>query len=554
MNATSTGAETDIITIELVKNALNSAALEMQATIERTAYSQGIREVGDVSSSMFDARGRLIAQAVAMPVQLAGSGVAMKQVLASFPIETMSPGDIFILNDPFQGGSHPPDLILTMPYYLDDELVGFGCSYAHHTDVGGMSPGSSPPTSTEIYQEGLLIPPLRLMVRGEWNETLIGILRTNSRLPDMLLGDVRAQVASLTIGHERLVEIMRRFGRETIDTATDELLARTLQGFRRAIEAVPDGVYEFEDFLDDDGIDRGTPIPIRTAVTIEGDHITVDFTGTSGQVRGSLNCPRANSLSAVYATLKLVIDPEDQVANNEGIYEAIDVILPEGSLLNPHAPAAVSSRPETQARIGNVVMGAMAKALPQTAVAQDSGQSAVYRLSGNHPRTGKRFYKNEVIVGGWGAQSYRNGPDAADFPASNMSNGPVEAIEMDFPVRIERYELRADSGGEGRYRGGLGLIREVRALSDMELSVRAERQIIPPHGIEGGDDGEVGAWIMERADGTVEKLADKQGGLQFRAGDLLRVLTPGGGGYGDPATRSPEDIDRDLRQGKRSPR
>lgn len=547
---TTTASGLDVITIELVKNALNSAALEMQATIERTAYSQGIREVGDVSSSMFDAQGRLIAQAVAMPVQLAGSGVAMKQVLESFPVESMSEGDIFILNDPFQGGSHPPDLILTMPYYLDGELVGFGCSYAHHTDVGGMSPGSSPPTSTEIYQEGLLIPPLRLMEKGEWNETLVGILRTNSRLPDMLLGDVRAQVASLRIGRDRLIEIMERFGRTTIDAATDELLARTLLGFRRAIGGVPDGVYEFEDYLDDDGIDRGVAIPIHVTVTVAGEHITVDFTGTADQVRGSLNCPRANSLSAVYATLKLVVDPEDLVANNEGIYEAIDVILPEESLLNPRSPGAVSSRPETQARIGNVVMGAMAQALPLTAVAQDSGQSAVYRLSGNHPRTGKRFYKNEVIVGGWGAQSYRNGPDAADFPASNMSNGPIEAIEMDFPVRIERYELRADSGGDGQYRGGMGLIREVRALTDIELSVRAERQIIAPHGIEGGKDAEVGAWYLERADGTTEKLLDKQGGLAFRTGDLLRVLTPGGGGYGDPALRDRDDIERDRREGK----
>jgi N-methylhydantoinase B len=544
----------DVITIELVKNALNSAALEMQATIERTAYSQGIREVGDVSSSLFDREGRLIAQAVAQPVQLAGAAVALRHILAAYPADSMHEGDAFILNDPFQGGSHAPDLIIVMPFYLEGALLGFGCSYAHHTDVGGMSPGSSAPMATEIYQEGLLIPPLRLIEDDVWNPTLVAMISTNSRLPHLVMGDLRAQVASLRIGKDRLLEIIDRFGLATINTATEELLRRTSEGFRRAIQEIPDGVYTYEDFLDDDGVDIGVPIPIRVAITIAGDSIKVDFTGTAKQVKGSLNCPNANSVSAIYATLKLVIDPHDLVHNNEGVYEVIEIVLPEGSLLNPLSPAAVSSRPETQARIGNVIMGAMAQALPEGAVAQDSGQVAVYRISGTHPRTGKRFYRNEVVVGGWGGQSYRNGPDAADFPSSNMSNGPVEALEMDFPVRVERYELRADSAGDGQYRGGLGLIREVRALTDMDLSVRAERHVLPPRGIFGGQDGQVGAWFLERADGEVEHLRCKQGDIEFRTGDLLRILTPGGGGYGDPADRDPGDIDRDILQEKETAR
>jgi N-methylhydantoinase B len=544
----------DVVTIELVKNALNSAALEMQATIERTAYSQGIREVGDVSSSLFDRAGRLIAQAVAQPIQLAGAAVALRHIMAAFPPDTMKDGDAFILNDPFQGGSHAPDLIIVMPFYRSSILLGFGCSYAHHTDVGGMSPGSSAPMATEIFQEGILIPPLRLLENDEWNATLMAMISTNSRLPHLVTGDMRAQVASLRIGKNRLMEIIDRFGADTISTATDQLLTRSSQGFRRAIEAIPDGVYRFEDYLDDDGVNLGVPVPIRVAVTIAGDSIKVDFTGTANQVRGSLNCPEANSISAVYATLKLVIDPDDQVPNNEGVYDAINVVLPKGSLLNPDAPAAVSSRPETQARIGNVLMGAMAQALPDTAVAQDSGQVAVYRISGSHPRTGRRFYRNEVVVGGWGGQSYRNGPDGVDFASSNMSNGPVEALEMDFPVRVERYALRPDSAGDGKYRGGLGLVREIRALTDMDLSVRAERHVIAPRGIFGGGDAQVGAWLLERASGEVEHLRCKQGDIEFREGDLLRILTPGGGGYGDPAERNLKELEEDIIQGKRTTR
>lgn len=536
----------DVITLELVKNALNAAAVEMQATVERTAYSQIIREVGDASSSLFDRRGRLVAQATALPIQLAGSSVAVKEVLKAFPAHTMRPGDIFILNNPFYGGSHPPDLILTMPYFIDGELAGLGCNYAHHHDVGGMSPASIPPLSTEIYQEGILIPPLRLMDAGAMNETLVVMLRDNVRLPEDLMADLRAQIAALRVGEERFAEVNARFGRAVVQAATDELLARSEAAFREAVRSIPEGRYEYEDYLDDDGFSPGVPIPIHVCVTVSGDEIHLDFSRTARQTRGSLNCPLASSLSAVYAVLKVIVDPHDAIPNNEGVYSAVRVTIPAGSLLNPLRPASVSSRPETQARIANVVMGALAAAVAERVMAQDSGQMAVAMFSGTDPRTGKYFVKTEVGVGGWGGRSTSDGPDALDLVVSNLSNTPVEALEMGYPLRVDRYELLPDSGGAGRHRGGLGMLREIRALSYVNLAVRGERQSIAPRGFFGGRDGTPAKWLLTRAGGEPQTLACKQAGIEMKAGDVLTMITPGGGGYGPPGERDPRLIEDDL--------
>jgi N-methylhydantoinase B len=549
MTGTHTKPAVDVITIELVKNALNGIAQEMQTTLERTAHSQTIREVGDASSALFDVSGQLIAQALSLPVQLAGSSVAVKEILKYCPAEQMREGDVFVLNHAYYGGSHAPDVILVMPYYRKGKLVGLGCSYAHQVDVGGMLPGSTPPLSTEIFQEGLLIPPMRMIDAGEVNETLMSIIKANSRKPDSVMGDIRAQLASLSLGAARFDEVLTRFGEGVVVCAIAELIERTRIGFRRLIGEIPDGIYEYEDVLDDDGFDD-TPIPIRVKLTVVGEKITVDFTGTSKQVRGSLNCPYANSLSSVYAALKIFLDPRDEIPNNEGCYASISIILPKGSLLNPNAPGSVASRPETQARISNVVMGALGLALPDRAVAQDHGQVAIYRMSGTDPSTGKFFYKSEPLPGGWGGRNGSDGPDVVDFPVANLNNTPIEALESQFPLRVERYELRADSAGEGRYRGGLGLHREVRALVKLDLSVRAERHRFSPRGIFGGGDAKTGAFILTRTDGRTEKLPCKAAGIVLQAGDLLTILTPGGGGYGPPAERDTAQIEKDIRQGK----
>ena len=544
----------DVVTVELVKNALNGIAQEMQTTLELTAHSQAIREVGDASSALFDPAGQIIAQALSLPVQLAGSSVAVKEIIKWFPPATMKDGDIYILNHAYYGGSHPPDIILVMPYFRDGRLVGYGCSYAHHVDVGGMLPGSTPPLSTELFQEGMLIPPMKLRDAGEMNATLLAILQANSRRPDTVMGDLRAQMAALSTGAVRFNETMTRFGEQVIVDAVAELIERTRIGFRRLIHDIPDGTYEYNDVLDDDGYDLVNAIPVCCKITVAGDELTVDFTGTAKQVRGSLNCPLANSLSAVYAALKIYLDPHDEIANNEGCYDAITIILPEGSLVNPKSPGSVSSRPETQARISNVIMGALGLALPDRAVAQDHGQVAIYRVSGNDPKTGKFFYKSEPLPGGWGGRNGSDGPDVVDFPVANLNNTPIEAMEMQFPLRVERYELRKDSGGDGKYRGGLGLHRDIRALSSMNLSVRAERHRFSPRGIFGGEDAMMGAFLLTRTDGSVEKLPCKAAGIELHAGDILTVLTPGGGGYGNPEDRAPELIERDLREGKMSKR
>lgn len=552
-NRTAGKPKIDVVTVELVKNALNGVAQEMQTTLERTAHSQAIREVGDASSALFDAEGRLIAQALSLPVQLAGSSVAVKEIMKWCPTDQMRQGDVFVLNHAYYGGSHPPDVILVMPYYRNKRLCGLGCSYAHQVDVGGMLPGSTPPLSTELFQEGLLIPPMRMVDAGRMNETLIEIIKANSRKPDSVMGDIRAQLASLNLGAARYDDMLNRFGDDIVDTAIKELIERTRVGFRRLIGDIPDGVYEYDDVLDDDGFDD-TPIPIRVKIIVEGEKLTVDFTGTSKQVRGSLNCPYANSLSAVYAALKIYLDPHDEIPNNEGCYAAIDVVLPQGSLLNPNPPGSVSSRPETQARISNVIMGALGIALPDRAVAQDHGQVSIYRMSGTDPKTGKFFYKSEPLPGGWGGRRDADGPDVVDFPVANLNNTPIEAMEMQFPLRVERYELRTDSGGEGRFRGGLGLRRDIRALTPLDLSVRAERQRFSPRGIFGGGNAMMGEYILTRTDGRTEKLPCKAAGIKMESGDVLTILTPGGGGYGPATDRDATAIERDIREGKVTPK
>jgi N-methylhydantoinase B len=540
----------DVITVELVKNALHVAALEMQATVLRTAHSHVIRETADVSSSIFDPQGRLVAQALALPLQLAGSSVAIKEVFKVFPMDTMRPGDVFILNDPFHGGSHAPDIILTMPYFIDEELSGFGCCYAHHRDVGGMSPGSIPPLSTEIYQEGIVIPPLRLMESGVFNETLITMLMANTRLGDTLMADIRAQLAALRVGQTNIGEVMKRFGRGTVIGAMESFLTRSKVAFLKEIERIPDGVYEFEDFLDDDGFTMGVPIPVRVTITVKGDKLAVDFTGTAPQIRGSLNCPVASSLSAVYAVLKVIVDPRDLIPNNEGVYSAVEITLPTGSLLNPAPPASVSSRVETQFRISNVVMGAFAKALPERVMAQDCGSVAVSVFSGTRPESGKRWFAGGgTITGGWGGRYESDGPSALDVIISNISNTPVEALEMDFPLMVDRYELAPDSAGAGRYRGGFGLRRDMRTLVPVEVAVRAERHALAPQGLFGGLNAAPGSFMLIRTNGTKERLRCRQAGISMEPNDILTALTPGGGGYGPPAERDPALVADDLLNG-----
>jgi N-methylhydantoinase B len=540
----------DVITVELVKNALHVVALEMQATLVRTAHSHTIREVVDASSSIFDPEGRLVAQALALPNQLGGSSVAIKEILKIFPNATMRPGDVFILNDPFHGGSHAPDIILTMPYFIEGELSGFGCSFAHHRDVGGMSPGSVPPLSTEIYQEGILIPPMRLMDGGAINETLYSMLMANTRLGDELMADIQAQLSSLKVGQADLEAVMKRFGRSTVLAAVDSLLTFTGNAFLKEIEMIPDGVYEFEDYLDDDGFTLGVPIPIRVKITVKGNKLKVDFAGTASQIRGSLNCPVASSLSAVYAVLKVIIDPHDLIPNNEGVYSAFEVSIPKGSLLNPTSPASVSSRPVTQMRIANVIMGALAKVLPKQVMAQDHGQVGLSVLSGTHPQSGKGFVKVEAIAGGWGARHESDGPSALDAIISNVGNTPVEAMEIDFPLMVDRYELVPDSGGAGQYRGGLGVRREVRALVPTDLAVRAERHALAPQGLFGGLSGSPGRWNLIRANGTVETLRCRQAGIKMDPNDVIVTITPGGGGYGLPSDRDPALVAEDLQNGE----
>ena len=526
----------DPITVEVVRNKLDGIANEMQSTLFRSSFSPIVKEGLDASASLFTLEGETLAQAIAIPIHLATLIPVMRTILDTFPPETMADGDVYVMNDPYLGGTHLPDIALIMPVFLDGKLVAFSAAMTHHQDVGGMSPGSVPTNATEIYQEGIRIPPLKFMERGVVNDTLMKMLRLNVRMPDSFTGDLNAQVAACEIGRRRLRELAGRYGSVKVMEIFADLLARSERMTRMAIQAIPDGTYRYHDFLDNDGIDQAMPIRIEVAVIVADYTVHVDFTGTAPQVRGPFNCMPSGSHAAAYFAVHAMTDPD--IPTNGGCFRPISLHLPEGSLVNPREPAPVNARTATIKRISGCIVGALALALPERAPADAAGEMLLLAFGG--ARTdGSRYVIGELIASGSGASDGLDGVDVIETDGTNCMNLPVEALEMDAPIRVHRTEIRADSGGDGTFRGGLGLVREYEILSgDVVFTHRGERHVHPANGREGGKPGARAHSVIYRANGAAEVINSKTV-ERLGPGDRVLVETAGGGGYGDPATRSP---------------
>ena len=519
----------DPIEFEVFKNLFVSVAEEMGVTLCRTGFSPNIKERLDFSCAVYDGAGRTIAQGDHMPVHLGAMPLSVRAAIDHGP---MDPGDIVVLNDPFRGGTHLPDITLVSPVFLgrrDRQPAFYVANRAHHSDVGGMTPGSMP-LAREVYQEGLIIPPIKLARRGEIVADVLSLILANVRTPDEREGDLTAQIAANRVADARLRQIVTKYGRARSEQYASELQDYTERVLRATIAAIPDGVYTFEDRLDDDGFDSG-PITIRAAIRIDGDRAEVDFTGSDPQTTGGVNANFAITLSATLYGFRCLID--DDVLYNDGIARAVQVVAPSGTIVNASRPSAVAGgNVETSQRITDVILGALAQALPERLPAASQGTMNNVTLGGHDPRSGGPFAYYETIGGGMGARPGLDGISGVHTHMSNTRNTPVEALEHYLPVRLHRYGLRRGSGGAGKWRGGDGIVREYELLTETSVTVLSERRRGAPYGAQGGSPGQSGVNTVIGANG--QRRIGGKATLTLAAGDRLRIETPGGGGFGSP--------------------
>jgi N-methylhydantoinase B/oxoprolinase/acetone carboxylase alpha subunit len=518
---------TDPVEFEIFKNRFVSIAEEMGGTLCRASFSPNIKERLDYSCAIYDAAGETIAQGDHMPVHL---GAMPMSVRAAIEHAHLEPGDVVVLNDPFRGGTHLPDLTMVSPVFVGRrrQPAFYVANRAHHSDVGGMSPGSMP-LAREIFQEGLIIPPVRLVRRGRTVPDVMALLLANVRTPEEREGDLTAQIAANLVGEARLRELVAHYGRKRVALYASAAQDYTDRVVRATIRTIPDGEYRFEDALDDDGFGHG-PLWIRVTVRIRGDSAEVDFTGTDPQAEGGVNANLAITVSACLYVFRCLV--RDDVLYNSGVGRAVHVIAPEATLVNAVRPAAVAAgNVECSQRITDVVLGALAQAIPDQVPAASQGTMNNVTLGGVDPRSGARFAYYETLGGGMGGRRGLPGVSGVHTHMSNTRNTPVEAIEHYLPVRIRQYRLRAGSGGVGRFPGGDGLVREYEALAPTAVTILSERRVRAPYGAQGGEPGTCGRNLVIRSDGREECVAGKAR-LDLDAGDRLRIETPGGGGYG----------------------
>ena len=543
--------------IEVLQNHLLAAAEEMGIVLIRAAYSPNIKERRDSSTAILDADGHVVAQAAHIPMHLSSMMALAEALFRVYPRETLRPGDMFIGNDPYTAaGSHLNDLAVIAPVFVGRQLIAFVANTAHHADVGGRVPGSESGDSRTIYQDGLRLPMARLARRGEIDDGLFRTILINSRTPDERIGDLRAQMAAKRAGAARVTELARTYGIDTLVASMRGMLAYTERRIREGLRQLPRGTWHAEGETDDDGA-GGRGVTIKLALTVGDGDLTLDFTGTGAQMAGAKNTPVVSLLATIYYAVKAVVDPD--IPANAGYYRAIHVIAPEGSVLNPRPPAAVAARFTTCQKVADIVLTALAGAAPDRAVARGHGGSlAIY--SGNDPRhsAGRSeapafFVDYEVYAGGGGARGTKDGWDAMANHTTNTSNLPIESLEREYPILVERYELTPDSAGPGRFRGGLGATRVVRGI-DTAVTVGGWGcdQQLPPAGLAGGDAGQPGAFTFETGDGP-RVVRSTVGGVTLAPGARLTVTTAGGGGYGNPRERDRALILADLREGKITP-
>lgn len=532
----------DPIAFELFKNAIFSIADEMALTIVRTTYSGVLKDNMDFSTALADADGRLVAQGLTLPGHLGSIPTALAAVMARYR-DDIHEGDIFAMNDPFEGGMHLPDIFVFKPIFHQGERVAFAATICHHTDVGGRVAGSNASDSTEIYQEGLRIPPLKLFEAGRRNETLFALLERNVRLPAMLLGDLRAQLAACHIAERQMLELLEQHGPATVADYMQEVIDYAERLTRAAVADLPDGSYSFEDWIDDDGVDYGKPIRLFVTMHKQDDRMVVDWTGSSPQVKGAINNTLSYTKAASYAAIRSVLPPG--IPNNEGVFRVIDVVAPEGTIANAVLPAACAARGLTGFRMVDCAFGALAMMLPDKVFAASDGGNTGVSIGG-YDADRKPFIYVDFTCGTWGGRPWADGLDGNSNMFANMASQSIEVTEAEQPLQILAYEFVADRAGPGKFRGGAPYSRVYRFLeNEAVLQVRADRQAFRPYGLYGGHPGQPSRNTLN-PDGENRVLPGKLT-MNIRHGDVFRHELAGAGGWGDPLDRDPEAVRRDVR-------
>jgi N-methylhydantoinase B len=544
----------DPAAFEILKNSLLKIAEEMRVVLCKTAYSPILKSAGDFSCGLFDSGGDMVAQGPDLPIHLGSMPDAVRAIVAAFGGDAAD-GDVFIHNDPYQGGSHLPDVNVVRPAFHAGQLLGYACVRAHWPDVGSATPGSYGAVS-EIYGEGLRLPPLRLVRRGVLNTDLENVILANVRTPDERKGDLGAQLAATLRATERLEALAVRYGSERLLAYLGEVMDYSERLMRVALRDLPDGEGYFEDFCDGDGIadevgGGDAPFWIRMQIKKRADRLFVDFAGTDPQVKGPMNAPLSVTRSGIYCGLKMAVDPNSLIPPNSGCWRTIEVRAPKGSVVNAEFPApVVYANHEMSHRVADMVMGALVQFWPHQVMACSQGTSAILTFGGTDPRSGRRYVSYETIKGGFGARPNKDGINTVASGISNTMNTPVEVLEMAFPLRVEEYAIEPDSGGPGRFRGGCGARRVWRLIehADATGALCMERMRSAPFGLSGGKAGAAAAVTLTTPDGTTKTLPSK-GAFLAPAGSVVDMRTPGSGGFGAPAERERSAIGRDLLDG-----
>ena len=539
-------ATIDPMTLEVIRNRIENIANEVQFSVLRSSHSIVVREASDASVSIFDISGQQIAQAAGIPIHLGVVIPTVARILEAFPADQMANGDAYLMNDPFgPGPSHLPDLVVVAPLVVGGRPIALVVVLTHHQDIGGRSPGGMPPDATEIYQEGLRLPPLKLADGGVENPTLIKVIRSNVRVPDAVIGDLRGQLAGCQLGCNRLTELIDRYTPEVVIAAMSRILDQSEAMARAVIRSIPDGAYGFTDYLDHDGFNLDRMVRIQTTVTVADSDITIDMSGSDMQVAGPTNAVAGATASGVYYLMKSLGGPD--IPNNAGYYRPIHIVLPPGTVVNAQEPAAVSSYSLIVFRTVDCLTGALGQAIPDRMPAASHGHSVGLSLA----------YGSTIApvgaAGGMGARPTKDGVDSISFGPGNAGNVPLEVLESRLPVLFDYYRLRVDSGGAGRFRGGLGTEEAFTVRNaTVTVSQRLERHLTAPWGVHGGKSGMESRSALKHPDGPAVQMPTKSR-FPVGPGDTFEFCTTGGGGYGDPLDRSIELVERDLLNGKVSP-
>ena len=541
----------DAISAEVIRHALTAVSREMGVTLRMTSCSPIFNEGNDYSCAIFDAQGKLVTHGEFLPIHLGSLSFSVFHARAAFAHDGLQEGDTVVMNDPYLGGSHLPDITMVSPIFHEGEAVAYAANRAHHLDVGGTMPGSFFSGATDNYQEGLRISPMKLFRGGERDAHLLKLITENSRLPEQMRVDLESQVSANRTAIERVGELFNRYGEEMLRTAMHEALAYSERRMRAVIEGWPDGDYTASDWLDNDGVED-EPREIRVTLRVRGDRVEVDFTGSSEQTRGPLNSVLGYTCSGVYMTLQAATDPD--IPPNAGCYRPIEIIAPAGSIVNPRFPAPCTGGNETVFVISAAIFRALAQIEGAKTMACDQGSSNNLLISGMRPHGGSRYVLYEYPEGGWGANADRDGLSAVYSIAGNTWNVPVEVVERRFPLRVERYELREDSGGAGEHRGGLSIRRDHRILDHgAEMSIVGNRVMVPPWGLDGGGEGAAARYRLLRKGAEpinpAPRFGSKAAGVPLRPDDVVVQMTAGGGGWGNPLRRDREAVARDVRLG-----